>query len=193
MTKQPNPPRFLSRTVEFRADAGDGDTLEGYAAVFGTATTIDSWEGKFDEVIARGAFKKTIAEHTPVMQFEHGRDARSGSVPIGAIEEIREDKRGLFVRAKLFDNDAVKPVRQAVAGGALTGMSFRFRVIREQWDKTRKPNPLRTLTEVELFELGPVVFPAYSGTTVGVRQTEGLDHAQREAQLREIDLLLLKP
>ena len=165
------PKSLLCRAVAFdmRADtAGDGFTLEGYGAVFGETTRIDSWEGKFDEKIERGAFAKTISERKPVLQFDHGRDAATGSVPIGAVEELREDKHGLFVRARMHDNARVEPIRQAIASGAIDGMSFRFRVLREEWDESGEI-PVRTINEVELFELGPVVFPAYQSTSVGVR------------------------
>lgn len=165
------PKNNVCRAASFElraASDGDGFTLEGYGAVFDSPTRIDSWEGKFDEVIARGAFSKTIKERRPVLQFDHGRDAATGSVPIGAIEEIREDDRGLFVRARLHANERVEPIRQAIASGAIDGMSFRFRVTREEWDG--EPDiPVRTIREVELFEVGPVVFPAYAATSVGVR------------------------
>jgi hypothetical protein len=176
------------RAAETAADGeSDGRTLEGYAAVFDTPTRIESWEGSFDEQIAKGAFRKTIKARTPVMQFDHGRDMRTGSVPIGAIEALSEDDEGLFVRAGLFDNPVVEPVRQAIAGGAIDGMSFRFRVTKEKWTdsegKSVKADDvwdllwtgdrgalLRTITEIDpLYELGPVVFPAYDTTSVGVR------------------------
>ena len=151
-----------------RAHDDNGFTLDGYAAVFDSPTRIDSWEGQFDEVIAPGAFTKTIQERTPVLQFDHGRDPATGSVPIGSIETLAEDDHGLNVVARLHDNGRVEPIRQAIASQAIDGMSFRFRVIREEWDESGDV-PLRTIREVELFELGPVVFPAYDGTSVGVR------------------------
>lgn len=176
--RPPAPTVGLVRQVDFvaRAEAdpaGDGFTLEGYGAVFGTATRIDSWEGTFDEVIAAGAFRKTLAERGArvVLQFDHGQHPLIGSLPIGAIEELTEDARGLYVRARLFDNDLVKPVRDAIAGQAIKGMSFRFEVMAEAWNEDG-PVPLRTITEVRLHELGPVVFPAYEQTTVGVRALE---------------------
>jgi len=164
------PKNNVCRAVTFESHAADGDgfTLEGYGAVFETPTRIDSWEGKFDEVLARGAFAKTIGERRPVLQFDHGRDAATGSVPIGSIEELREDEQGLFVRARLHDNARVEPIRQAIASGAIDGMSFRFRVLREEWDESSDV-PVRTIREVELYEVGPVVFPAYESTSVGVR------------------------
>lgn len=208
------PSPLCSRAVEFRAsgDGGDGRTLEGYAAVFDTPTRIDSWEGTFDEIIAKGAFKRTINARMPVLQFDHGRDVRTGSVPIGSIKEIREDDRGLFISARLFDNDVVEPIRQAIEGDAITGMSFRFRVVRDEWRDTAgklvKPDELlellwmpgdrgplvRTIKEVELFEAGPVVFPAYEATTVGVRSLlADLNPTERETLLRDLATELRQP
>lgn len=184
-------PKFnLCRAAAFEVrkagGAGDGFTMEGYAAVFGAATRIDSWEGRFDEVIEPGAFKRSISLRTPVLQFDHGHDVATGSVPIGAIEELREDDHGLFVRARLHDNARVEPIRQAIESGAIDGMSFRFRVTREQWDETGDV-PLRSIQEVDLFELGPVVFPAYEATTVGVRSLlAGLSGDERSRLIAEL-------
>ena len=88
--------KAVQRDVEFEVrsiDEGDGLTLSGYAAVFDTPTRIDSWEGRFDEVIARGAFRKTISERMPILQWNHGNDPAVGQVPIGAIKTIREEDR----------------------------------------------------------------------------------------------------
>jgi len=173
-------------SFELRATDDDGLTLEGYAAVFDDPTRIESWEGTFDETIARGAFAKTINERKPVLQFDHGHDIATGSVPIGAIDELREDDHGLFIKARLHDNTRVEPVRQAIASGAIDGMSFRFRVTREEWDETGD-TPQRTIREVELFELGPVVFPAYASTTVGVRSLlANLDGDDRSRLVSEL-------
>lgn len=183
------PKNNLCRAASFEmraTDDADGFTLEGYGAVFDTPTRIDSWEGTFDEVIERGAFAKTINERKPVLQFDHGHDIATGSVPIGAIDDLREDRHGLFVRARLHDNARVEPIRQAIASGAIDGMSFRFRVTREEWDESGDI-PLRTIREVELFELGPVVFPAYASTTVGVRSLlADLDDNDRSRLITEL-------
>lgn len=205
MTRRKPSTGLCYRAFEFRSENSDGNTLEGLAAVFNQPARIDSWEGEFDEVFEKGAFAKTLKERTPVLQFDHGRDARTGSVPIGSFEELKETDEGLFYRAPLFDNDVVKPIRQAIEGGAIDGCSIRFRVIREDWaDKDGKSVPaselpsllfrpgergplLRTIKEAELFELGPVVFPAYEGTTVGVRSLlASLEDSERAALVREL-------
>lgn len=173
------PPRDLIRSVPFelvRADSGDGLTLEGYAAVFDSPTEINSWEGNFLETIQRGAFKKTIRDRKPVLMFDHGQHPMVGQMPLGSIQRIAEDARGLHVVARLSDNWLVQPVRDAIAEGAIDGMSFRFRAIRETWADPPKRGGLRTrtLTEVSMSELGPVVMPAYRDTTVAVRGLERL-------------------
>jgi HK97 family phage prohead protease len=179
--------RYASFEMREAQDDTDGLTLEGYAAVFDSPTRIDSWEGNFDEIIERGAFAKTIAERMPVMQFDHGRDVATGSVPIGVIESLAEDEHGLKVRARLHDNARVEPIRQAIASGAIDGMSFRFRVNRESWADKDKPVPTRTIREVDLFEVGPVVFPAYAATSVGVRSMlADLDDAERTQLVRDL-------
>lgn len=170
----------LSRSVDFTVvratDDDDGLTLEGYGAVFNTPTRIDSmFEGRFDEIIAPGAFAKTIKDKGARgirLQFDHGAHPLIGSIPLGTITDIHEDGRGLYVSARLSDNWLVQPIRDAIRDGAVDGMSFRFRVVRDEWDETDPDLPVRTLREVELFEVGPVVWPAYDATTVGVRARE---------------------
>ncbi|MFD5041966.1 HK97 family phage prohead protease [Streptomyces sp. NPDC058377] len=195
--------RELLRSAPFelqRADEGeegDGRTLSGYAALFGEQTEISSWEGEFTETIRAGAFRKTIRESTPVMQFDHGRHPLIGSIPIGSISALREDDQGLYVEGRITDNWLMQPVRDAIAEKTVNGMSFRFEVVREEWrdvnGKIVKPEevyellwmpgdrgPLqRELIELKCRELGPVVFPAYTGTSVSVRardMADGLAH-----------------
>ncbi len=193
MTK-PHQRNDLCRSVAFtRADDehGDGRTFRGYGAVFNRPTRIDSWEGTFDEQFTQGSFSKSIRERTPKFQFDHGRHPLIGSVPIGVITSISEDDRGLLVEARLGEHLIIDLVQEAIATGAIDGMSIRFSVVREEWkDKNGQPvlpqdvdtilwNPdderaplLRTITEAKLDEVGPVVWPAYADTTAGVRSAD---------------------
>ena len=165
----------LYRNVPFEIrateDTGDGLTLTGYAAVFNRSTMIDNYEGRFEERIRPGAFKRSINAKMPVLQFEHGRHPLLGSMPLGQITKLREDEHGLYVEARLADNWLIQPVRDAIASGAIDGMSFRFQVVRDSVDESGDM-PVRTLEEVKLLELGPVVFPAYAETSVGVRSAD---------------------
>lgn len=186
-------PAMCVRAFDFEATdtEGDGRTLEGYAAVFGRSARISARDGDFDETIAPGAFTRSLQKRLPVMQFEHGRDPRVGAVPIAAIENIREDGRGLFVRARLFDNPVVEPVRQAIVGKAIPGMSFRFQVRSksgEKWDRGGYGVPdRREVRDADVFEVGPVVFPAYDHTTISVRSLlSGMAEEERRALVHEL-------
>ncbi|MFB6771138.1 HK97 family phage prohead protease [Streptomyces sp. NPDC056337] len=191
--------RDLMRSTPFQLiraegdEEGDGRSMTGYAALFGVETEINSWEGNFTEKIRKGAFRKTIREQTPVLQFDHGRHPLIGSIPIGAIGDLREDDQGLYVEARITDNWLMQPIRDAIAEESINGMSFRFEVVREEWrdvnGKVVKPEevyellwmpgdrgPLqRELIELKCRELGPVVFPAYVGTSVSVRARDVAD------------------
>lgn len=214
MTTAPNkreranrpPTNDLLRMASFSvrsADPGepdpDGLTLDGYAAVFNRETIIDSWEGRFKEVVDPGSMRKSFREKPPIVQFDHGTHPTIGSLPIASVRSITEDsdpvlapEGGAHIVARLFDNWLVEPVRMAIADGAISGMSFRFGVIRDEWrtadgsavtgddlyaelertwfsDVPDDELLTRHLREVRVPELGPVVYPAYAETSVGVR------------------------
>lgn len=164
----------LVRQINFRAKASDGLTLDGYGAVFNEWTDISDFAGEYRERILPGAFKRTLGMRTPVLQFDHGAHPLIGSIPLGRITSISEDAHGLRVKAKLSDNWLVEPVRDAIRDGGVTGMSFRFRVVDEEWSRGKDGVDERSISEIELYEVGPVVFPAYEQTTVGVRSRDAL-------------------
>ena len=191
-------------------EAGDGLTLDGYASVFNRETIIDSWEGRFKELVMPGAMKKSFRENPPIVQFDHGQHSMIGSIPIAALEKgyPREEsdpelapEGGAHVIARMLENWLIQPVRDAIAVGAVDGMSFRFGVVREQWfhegkritdeeelrallrrtwmeDVPEDELLLRKLQELRVPELGPVVWPAYTDTSVGVRSTLTIDLAR---------------
>lgn len=180
------------RMVEFRAaKSDDGMTLDGYGAVFNEWTNIEDPVGVYRERIAPGAFKRTLGMRTPILQFDHGSHPLIGSIPLGRITSISEDAHGLRVKARLSDNWLVQPVRDAIRDGGITGMSFRFRIIDESWERSRADGmEERTIREVELYEVGPVVFPAYEQTSVGVRSRQALDALQDPEVRSEIARIL---
>ena len=150
---------------------GDGLTFEGYAAVYNRTARIAASDGDFDEQIMHGAFRDIAEGNYPRLMFEHGRHPLIGTMPLGKITDAREDDTGLWIEARLTDNWLISPVRDAVANGALDGMSFRFTVNDggEMWMDRSGDVPLRSLTSLSVPELGPVVFPAYEPTTASVR------------------------
>lgn len=167
--------------VSFRsADDSPSDgrigTLVGYAALFNTDTVIDSWEGRFVERIAPRAFARTLEQRGDKVKvlFNHGFDPSVGDKPLGKPEVMREDKRGLWVEVPIDDTSYGRDLVASLRSGALDGQSFRFSVKAEKWDEPAdaKALPVRTIREVELYEFGPVTFPAYEATSAGVRSRD---------------------
>lgn len=183
--------RGLAAPVELRADddAPAGRTMAGHFAVFDEWTEIDSWfEGRFLERLSPGVFAKSINDGLPNVrvQFDHGHDPHIGGAPLGHPELVEEDKRGAYYEVPLFDTDynrdRVLPLLEGrlmdgtVTGRSALGASFRFRVVKDEWDEEPgrsdiNPDglPERTIKEVRLFEFGPVVFGAYPNATSGMR------------------------
>lgn len=166
-------------SVELRSDGdGDGNTLVGHFAVFNRWTTIDSWyEGRFLERIAPGAFADTFATRGDKVRvlYDHGYDPQIGNKPLGVPNVLREDKTGAYYEVSLFDAEYVRELKPAIAAGQM-GASFRFKVTGETWvDPTKSTAhnpqklPERTITGTELYEFGPVTFPAYDDASAGLR------------------------
>jgi hypothetical protein len=164
--------------------SGNGRRLEGYAAVYGKPARIRDLKGDFEETIRAGAFTRSLAERTPVMQWEHGRDPRVGAVPIAQVLDLDDRRDGLYVAAELYDNPVIEPIRQAIVGGSVKGMSFRFEVPAggDDWRRDGRVER-REVTDADVHEFGPVVFPAYDTTSVGVRS---LLAAMDPAEIREL-------
>lgn len=143
----------------------DGDptgTIEGYGSVF---NTVDS----YNDTIVKGAFKQTLKEwkatgKLPKMLLQHGGGGFFSSnaddlVPIGKWEEMREDDHGLFMRGRIFniETDRAKATYTAVKEGELDGLSIGFRTLKSKMDEE---TGIRTLTEIRLYEVSLVTFPA---------------------------------
>ena len=140
------------RNIAFELKAvGNDGTFEGYASVFGVRDS-------YDDVIEAGAYAITLAAHRsagtmPAMLWQH-----DATTPIGVWTEMFEDSKGLFIRGRL----ALDTVKGAEAYalmkmGALNGLSIGF--VSKQWGYDRDTD-VRTLTEVELWEVSLVTFPS---------------------------------
>jgi uncharacterized protein len=131
------------------------DEFEGYASLFGVP------DGAGD-VVAPGAFRLSLRRRPPDkvrLLYQH-----SALEPIGVWETIREDARGLYVKGRLvLDVVRAREVRSLIREGALNGLSIGFRTVRAGRDAK---TGLRTLTEIELWEISVVTFPLLADSKV---------------------------
>lgn len=171
--------RALTSPVEFRAaDDAAGKKAVGYAAVFNVETPIGSW---FREKIAPGAFAKAIADSDVRCLFNHDSSQILGRNKAGTLR-LEEDAKGLRYECDLPETQVGRDVAVSLERQDVTGSSFQFRAVREEWDETVEP-PLRTVLEVELYDVGPVTFPAYEDSEASVRDAlSAMESAKRDRQ-----------
>ncbi|BEV45986.1 HK97 family phage prohead protease [Afipia carboxidovorans] len=167
--------RSLVRQVEYRAGEGGTGTVAGYAAVFGDTADIG---GYFREIIARGAFTNTLRSADVRAYFDHDRGRVLGRSTSGTLR-LKEDQKGLAVEIDLPDTSDGRDVRALIERGDISGMSFGFSVLRQEWDETVDP-PTRTILEVALREVSIVSEPAYEGTSIALRSLEDARNERRQ-------------
>jgi HK97 family phage prohead protease len=141
-------------------------TLGGYAAIF---NALSQDLGGFVEQIAPTAFDNTLAraERNVLGSFNHNLDMLLATRDSGTLQ-VSVDTIGLpyLMNLDSADPDAQR-VAAKVASRKVKGSSFTFSVRNEEWSTTDNGYPLRTLTDVVLYELGPVASPAYLQTQDG--------------------------
>ena len=166
-----------SYALEIRATE-DG-SIEGYGSVFGV-------KDNYDDTIAAGAFNASLAAHKangtmPAMLWQHD----SGS-PIGIWTEMVEDSKGLLIKGRLaLETTRGKEAHALLKMGALNGLSIGF--MSKQWAYDRETE-VRTLTEIDLWEVSLVTFPANEKARVtNVKASPDDVNAPRDAEriLRE--------
>jgi HK97 family phage prohead protease len=140
------------RNIAFELKAaGDDGTVEGYGSVFGV-------RDDYDDVIARGAYVASLVAHKaagtmPAMLWQH-----DPSAPIGVWTEMVEDSKGLKIKGQLaLDTVKGKEAHALLKMGAINGLSIGF--LAKQWAYDRETD-VRTLTEIDLWEVSLVTFPA---------------------------------
>ena len=165
--------RALWVPVDLRAASeGEGDVLEGYAAVFNEWTRIGDEAFGFDESIAPGAFAESIKDDDIRAFFNHNEDNVLGRKK-AKTAEFHEDSKGLRVVIRPPNTQAGRDVVELVKRGDVDGMSFMFRIRPngDEWIDPQKngDSHKRIIRSVRLFEAGPVTFPAYETTSISAR------------------------
>lgn len=158
---------FPFENVELRVD-GTKKTLTGYAAMFEKLSNPISG---FREKIRRGAFSETIKKTNIKALWNHNTDLVLGSTGNGTLR-LEEDNVGLKFDLDLPDTQWGRDAAVSVSRKDVDGMSFAFNVKNQEWDESDKSKIVRTLIEVDLFEVSPTAFPAYQQTSVTARSVK---------------------
>ena len=153
----------------------DGGIVKGYASTF------DRDPDAYGDVVAKGAFAKSLErwkqlnEEGKYIPLLWGHDTEDPKSNIGRVVNAVEDERGLLITAEFdAENEKAQYVRKLVQEGRVYQFSFAFE-IREQGtvelEDGRKANELRDL---ELFEVSLVQIPANQHATVEEVKSDGV-------------------
>jgi uncharacterized protein len=179
--------------AECRAEASDnGRKIRGYPIVF-NSLSVDL--GGFREIIAPEAVERTLNEGLDVRALvDHDSSKVIGRTRSGTLR-LRKDAKGLLMEVEPdMDISYAGDIMRAVARGDVSGMSFGFRALADEWDNDGKM-PVRTVTDMRVSEVSIVTFPAYQATDVQVamrsltafqREQRGDRIAWRLKQLRNL-------
>jgi HK97 family phage prohead protease len=166
--------RELRYAPELRQKAdGQAKHLFGYAAVYSTPTVIG---GQFIEVLMPGCFDRSLsASPAPDIRclFGHSDLNVLGRSSAGTLK-VHADDNGLYYDCELPDTEAANALWVSVQRKDITGSSFAFFPVKENWIPAAKPGelPTRQIIDVEIDggDVSPVAYPAYlHGTSVNAR------------------------
>ena len=136
--------------------------------IAGFFSTYEKTPDSYGDIIAPGAFTKTIEDrkatgHPFPLCFNH-----DFSAVIGAVNTIEEKEQGPYIEADFLDTQLGQDVRKMVQSGAIYQFSFAYDVL-----KNRAPNAeekangvTNVLEEVEVYEVSVVTVPANSNAQV---------------------------
>lgn len=160
--------------------------IEGHAAVFESWSETLGGIFPFKEKVSKGAFVESLAKDDIRALFNHDPNYVLGRNKSGTLE-LEEDDVGLRVRITPPDTSWARDITTSIKRGDISQMSIGFVVEKDEWS-TANGMDTRDIKKVQLFDVSPVTFPAYTSTDVGVRamqEYEGYKTEQRSKELAE--------
>lgn len=147
---------------------------DGRIGIFGVAAVVESLSEEiygFREKIAPGAFDKALGASDVRGLFNHDPNMILGRVKSGTMRAW-VDADGLRYEIPELP-ESRGDVAEAIQRGDVDGNSFSFTVAEDSWEYKSDGKAIRTIVEFgELFDVGPVTYPAYPATKVSARAQE---------------------
>lgn len=162
---------FPVTELRFDEDGGQAKKLRGYAAIF---NRLSENLGGFREKIQPGAFARTIKTADVRLLVNHE------GLPLARTKSgtllLSEDDNGLRFESDMDLTDPdVQRLIPKMRRSDLNQMSFGFFTISDKWEHPAEGSnkeSIRTLLEVELYDISIVTYPAYPQTIVNIRSAK---------------------
>ena len=168
----------LSCALEVKSLDASG-RFAGYASVF---DVVDNQR----DMMLRGAFADTLKSRVGEIKllWQHMQ-----SEPIGVFDRMFEDARGLYVEGRLLlDVQRAKEAYALLKAGAVSGLSIGYSPTRYSIDAQ---TGVRLLSQVELWEVSLVTFPANEAAGVTVIKHSAEDEMQLKSLQKNGQLIEL--
>jgi hypothetical protein len=170
MPKQPTPKHEVRqiKAIELRvATNADGSrVLSGYAAVF---NSLSCDMGGFFEMVAPTAFERSLTESPDVIcLYSHDTSLVLGRTSSGTLT-LSTDSTGLKFSCVLPDTQAARDLIVLIERGDISGCSFGFICQADVWSEDSTGRYIRTLLDVDLYEITATCLPAYADTSLSLR------------------------
>lgn len=168
--------RAISSPIEIREE-GEKRLVEGYAALFNTASD----RLPFEERISEGAFDGVIEKSDVMALLNHSNErgilARS-KYGVGSLA-LSIDEKGLRYSFEAPKTSLGDELLEGIKRGDISESSFAFDVKEDHWEKDKETGKWkRAILQVgNLYDVSPVYTAAYSATSVYMR---GMEEAQKE-------------
>ena len=157
--------------------------IEGEAVRFNEWTTIGGGYWGFDEKVDPGAFDKVLeGEHDVRALINHDPNLLCARSKNGTLK-LTKTSTGLSFGFDVPDRQFARDYADAISTGDMDGCSFGFTIVRQEWTFANDENGLerdqRVILEVgELYDVGPVTYPAYANTSVSARSKKAYEEAK---------------
>ena len=170
---------------------------DGAGMVKGYASTFDRDPDSYGDVVAHGAFAKSLNRWNQLNQegkyipLLWGHDTEDPKSNIGRVVDAVEDERGLLVTAEFdADNEKAQYVRKLVQEGRVYQFSFAYEVRDQATVELENGYKANELRDLELFEVSLVQIPANQHATVEeVKSDEPEIKAGRRNSAKDADEL----
>lgn len=163
--------RFTRFPPELRTQEHGPTLIYGYAACYGK---LSRKLGGFVEQVERSAFNSSKSEGWPdvVCRYNHKDDLLLGTTHARTLR-LATDETGLVYEVQ--PPAARADVLEYVQRGDVRHSSFAFRVYPggDEWGLSEFNYPMRTLLDVQLVDVAPVLDPAYPDATSHARAMNG--------------------
>lgn len=169
--------------TELRVTDDENPKIIGYPARY------NKWSldlGGFREKIQKGAFDEALEKSDVRALKNHDPNLLLGRTASGTLA-LKTNAWGLVSEIDPPNTTTGKDTIEEIRRKDITGMSFSFTTAEDDWKYLEDSSVERTIIKVgELFDVGPVTYPAYPDTSVAVRSmSEHQKKFEKEKQISE--------